>query len=116
MTTLVKPEKRKKEKVIYLKDDLGSIKYLKELIEGIRSGVVTKFICISDATIDLTIETDMYVVDEQGNKIEDEQVISLTNNYFFGDCPMTALLGLNARMTHILNQYMDNYKYLGDDE
>ena len=101
------------EKVVYLKDELGSVKYLQSLIDGIRAGNVKTLVCIASKEIDITDEPDMYVVDGDGIKMHeyDREPLLLTDNYFYGECPTTQLIGLSQRMTHILNKYADGHKY-----
>lgn len=105
-----------KEKVVHIKDNIGSVRYLQSLINGIKAGNVKTLVCIASKEIDITDEPDMYVVDGDGKKMDeyDREPLLLTDNYFFGECPTTQLIGLSQRMTHILNKYADGHKYQDD--
>ena len=102
----------KTEKVVHIKDGAASIQYLQELIEGIRENNVTKFICISQA--DFVVPENCFVSDVFGNKLDTGEKFSGNSFYFFGNCPVSHLVGLSSRMTHILNQSMDGIDVYGN--
>ena len=100
------------EKVVHIRDGLGSIKHLQGLIEGIRAEKVSKFICIDQC--ELVVPKDCKVVDAHGEELNIGEEFSANSYYFFGDCPTSQLLGLLTRMTHKLNQSMDGIDIFGD--
>ena len=100
------------QKVVHIKDSLGSIQHLQGLIEGIRDGVVVKFICIDQASLEAP--DDCKIVDAYGRELEIGEKFSSNCFYFFGDCPASQLVGLSSRMTYILNQSMDGIDVISD--
>ena len=104
----------KSDKIVHIKDGFGSVQFLLEAIEDIRAGRMKKFICITQIEIDISDDPDLFVVDESGEKLPDDKV-STIKNYYYGDCYKSELLGLVARLGHIINREMDGYRF-GDDE
>lgn len=88
-----------KDKVIYIADDLHSIRMLQSLIENIRADRVEELIV--SATVK---RTDKQIESNPG------YANTATKFYFISNSNCNTLLGLCDRLSYIINRYID-----GDD-
>lgn len=104
-------QKKVKEKVIYLADDLTSIMTLKDLIDDIRNDRLENFIIIAQAKVHSETEI------TRGIGLDDPTSSGkVLKYYFFGEDSNSYHVGLCNRMAYLLNQYMDGVDIFNDDE
>jgi hypothetical protein len=85
--------KHEKAEVHYIADDRGAIRTLKDIIDEIREDRFRNFLVIGQTQIGEKATANMF--------------------YFYGDSCIK-LIGLNRRMEHIIQQYMDGEDVFGD--
>lgn len=104
-------EVKHKEKVVQLYEEGGSIGALNDIIQAIRDKRIRNFAVI--AQMDGNGEISTFGKDTVSPALPNEIV---TQYYFFGEDHLVAIMGMVARLAHVLDLYMDGVDIFNSGE